>query len=78
LGFTQKDKHADVLRKLGITPPEDYLDMNGTKFILYEDEDERIEFIIGRFFPIYDPPEDYFNNGLEIRYTLKGREYYLI
>ena len=52
--------------------------MNGTKFILYEDEDERIEFIIGRFFPIYDPPEDYFNNGLKIRYTLKGREYGLI
>lgn len=78
LGFTQNDKHEDVLRKLGITPPEDYLDMNGTKFILYEDEDERIEFIIGRFFPIYDPPEDYFNNGLEIRYTLNGREYDLI
>ena len=45
---------------------------------LYEDEDEKIEFVIGRFFPIYDPPEDYFNNGLTIRYTINGREYDLI
>lgn len=78
LGFTPEDKHRDVLRKLGITPPDDYIDMNGTCFVLYEDEDERIELIIGRFLPIYDPPEDYFNNMLEIRYTKNGRLYDLI
>lgn len=78
LGFTPEDKYEDVLRKLKITPPDDYINMNGTCFILYEDEDEKIEFIIGRFFPIYDPPEDYFNNGLMIRYTINGREYDLI
>lgn len=78
LGFTPEDKYQDVLRKLRITPPDDYINMNGTCFILYEDEDEKIEFVIGRFFPIYDPPEDYFNNGLTILYTINGREYDLI
>ncbi len=78
LGFTPEDKYQDVLRKLRITPPGEYINMNGTCFILYEDEDEKIEFIIGRFFPIYDPPKDYFNNGLEIRYTINGKEYDLI
>ncbi|MBR6563314.1 MAG: hypothetical protein IKK70_05195 [Clostridia bacterium] len=78
LGYTPEDKHSDVLRKLGITPPDDYIDMNGTCFVLYEDEDERIELVIGRFLPIYDPPEDYFNNMLEIRYTKNGRLYDLI
>ncbi len=72
LGITAKDKHQDVLRKLGITPPdEDYINMNGTCFVLYEDEDERIEFAIGQFLPMYDPPETFSDNCLWITYYEK-------
>ncbi len=78
LGFTPQDKHQDVLRKLGVTPPDDYIDMNGTCFVLYKDEDESIEFFIDKYMPIYDPPEDYFNNGLCIIYKKDGRIYDLI
>lgn len=68
LGLNPSDKYQDVLEKLGITPNIDYIDMNGTCFILYEDEDERVEFYIGKFMPIYTPSDDISNNNIFIMY----------
>ena len=78
LELNYSDKYQDVLEKLGITPTIDYIDMNGTCFILYEDEDERIEFYIEKWMPIYDPPADRFGNNMCIIYYQNGKMFELI
>ena len=58
---------------LDITPPEDYLDVNGTEFVLYEDGDEKLSLIFYKFWGLYDYPQDL--SGFCILYETGGQTY---
>lgn len=68
-----ENRHS-IFQCLGLTEPEDYLEMNGTKFILYEDEDEQLALVFWEYWPLYDY-EDW-DAGFHIEYTVSGKIYY--
>lgn len=74
-GFTPDDDIDSVCQKLGITlPTEDYLDVNGTQFILYQDEDETLSLIFKKGWVLYDFPEE--DAGIMIEYIQNGEIHY--
>lgn len=72
-GITRYENKTSIFECLGLTEPEDYLDVNGTQFILYEDEDEKLVLIFWQHWLLYDY-QDY-QAGFSIEYTVNGRVY---
>lgn len=59
---------------LGLTEPEHYLDVNGTQFVLYEDEDEKLVLTFWRCWLLFDYQDA--DAGFTIEYSGNGRKYY--
>ena len=69
-GLSAFEDRFTIFEKLGITPPEDYLDVNGTKFILYEDDDERLVLTFWQYWKLYDWNGN--STGFMMEYYLDG------
>lgn len=72
-GITWYENKTSIFECLGLTEPEDYLDVNGTQFILYEDEDEKLVLTFWQHWLLFDY-QDY-QAGFSVEYTLNGRVY---
>ena len=70
-GLSAYEDRFTIFEKLGITPPEDYLDVNGTKFILYEDGDEQLVLTFWQYWQLYDW-NGFSSGGFMIEYYLDG------
>ena len=64
---------AEIFGYLGLTEPENYLDVNGVEFILYEDDDETLILTIWEGWPLYDYQGWYC--GFSITHTINGIPY---
>lgn len=56
-----------ICKKLGLDFSEIMLDVNGTQFVLYQDEDEKLTLTFYQFWGLFD--YDDFSAGFEIRYN---------
>lgn len=52
--LTLYENRFTIFEKLGLTQPEDYLDVNGTMFVLYEDDDEKLCLHFSPYWQLYD------------------------
>ena len=67
-----EDRHS-IFSCLGLTEPEDYLAVNGTEFILYENENEQLRLIFWEDWLLYDYTD--WHSGFHIEYSVGSRVY---
>lgn len=67
-----QNRHS-IFQCLGLAEPENYLDVKGTRFILYENGDESLELIFWEDWLLYDY-EDWYT-GFHIEYTVGSTTY---
>ena len=72
-GMTVYENKSTIFECLGLTEPENYLDVNGTQFVLYEDEDEKLQLTFWKCWLLYDYQDT--DAGFSIEYTVNGRVY---
>lgn len=72
--MTQFEDRSTIFGCLGLTEPEDYLNAQGTRFVLYEDEDEKLVLNFWQGWLLYDYQDWY--SGFDIQYTVGGKVYH--
>lgn len=72
-GMTPYQSKTSIFEWLGFTEPENYLDVNGTQFVLYEDEDETLLLTFWQSWSLFD--YDDFHAGFVIEYIANGSVY---
>lgn len=72
-GLTPYESKTTIFEWLGFTEPENYLDVSGTQFILYEDEDETLLLTFWQSWLLFD--YDDFYAGFVIEYIRNGNVY---
>jgi hypothetical protein len=72
-GLTAYENKATIFEYLGLTEPEDYLDVNGTQFVLYEDDDEKLLLTFWQCWLLYDYQD--WETGFSIEYRANGKIY---
>lgn len=70
-GLTPYMTKEEIFAWMGVEEPEDYLDVNGVRLVLYEDEDEKLQMSFRRGWLLFDF-NDQGNTGFSIEY-IKGR-----
>ena len=72
-GVSLYQNKSTIFECLGLTEPENYLDVNGTQFLLYEDEDEKLDLIFWEGWLLFDYQDH--DAGFHIEYTANGKVY---
>lgn len=72
-GMTVYENKSTVFECLGLTAPENYLDVNGTQFVLYEDEDEKLLLTFWQSWLLFDYQD--LEAGFSIEYTVDDKVY---
>lgn len=72
-GITVYENKSTIFECLGLPEPENYLDVNGTQFVLYEDEDEKLQLTFWKCWLLYDYQDT--DAGFSIEYTANGSVY---
>ena len=72
-GMTPYESKTAIFEWLGFTEPENYLDVNGTQFILYEDEDETLLLTFWQCWLLFDYNDFY--AGFVIEYIHNDNVY---
>ena len=72
--FTPHTNRSQIFESIGLTEPEAYLNVNGTQFVLYEDEDEKLLLTFYKYWLLFDYDDQ--NAGFMIEYISEGKNYY--
>lgn len=72
-GMTYSENKSTIFACLGLKEPENYLNVNGTQFLLYEDEDEKLFLTFWQSWLLFDYQD--WEAGFSIEYHSGGKVY---
>lgn len=72
-GMTPYESKAAIFQWLGLQEPENYLDVNGTQFVLYENRDEKLILTFWQSWLLFDYDDSH--AGFVIEYIQNGNVY---